>query len=123
MESSVEKRLQGLLPPPGNGPSSAREVLYRDVLLLQLAKQVGASLRGIYDDENNLRSEELAHRIRAAAPAQGEAKRAQSATPSRQRSNPRIRPAWFWAGLILGPTAALAAIAALAVRLGLLPGP
>ena len=62
MESSVEKRLQGLLPPPGNGPGSAREILFRDVLLLQLAKQVGASLRGIYDDENNLRSEELAHR-------------------------------------------------------------
>ena len=116
MEISVEEKLRKLLQAPGPGPDSARDALLRDVLLLQLALQVGASVRGIYDDKTILREEELARRIR-------EANRATWEISPRLRSHKGIRNGLILAGLILGLLAAIAAIAALAVKLSLLAGP
>ena len=116
MASSVEKRLRELLQVPRTGPNSARDDLLRDVLLLQLAQQVGASVRGIYDDKKIMREEELARRIR-------EADRATWEQPSRLRSHKGMRKGLILASLILGPLAAIAALAALAVHLSLLPWP
>ena len=76
MAHSVEKRLRELLQVPSTGPDSAR-----DNLLLQLAQQVGASVRGIYNDKRKLREEEPARRI-------GEADRATWEKSSRLRSRP-----------------------------------
>ena len=123
MESSVEKRLRELLQAPGTGPDSGRDLLLRDVLLLQLAKQVGASVRGIYDDKTKLREEELARRIREADRAKAAVYRAPWEKPSRPRFQKRIRKGLILVGLIMGPLAAITAIAALAVQLSLLHKP
>ena len=123
MASSVEKKLGELLQMPGTGQVSARDLLLRDVLFLQLAKQVGASVRGIYDDKTKLREEELARRIREADRAIVAEYRAPWEFSPRPRFQQRIRKGLILAGLILGPLAAIAAIAALAVRLSLLAGP
>ena len=122
MESAVEKRLQGLLHQRDSVAGSPRELLFSDVLLLQLAKDVGAPLRGVYDGESQLRAEEIALRIRKAELEPAEKTRSHLAAPSRRRSSRVKRRTWVWAGLILGPISAIAAISALAVRLGLLPG-
>lgn len=123
MAISVEMRLRELLELPGTGLDSARGALLRDVLLLQLAQQVGASLRGIYDEKIILREEELAHRIREADRAQAAVYRAPWEQSPRPRFHKRLRQGLILAGLILGSLAAIAAIAALAVQLSLLPGP
>lgn len=122
MASSVEKRLRELLQMPITGPGSARDVLLRDTLLLQLAKQVGASVRGIYDDKFQLREEDIARRIREADRAQAAVYRAPWEKSWRPRFRKGIRKGLILAGLILGPLAAIAAIVALAVQLSLLPG-
>ena len=123
MAISVEKRLRKLLRVPGTGPDSARDLLLRDVLLLHLARQVGASVRGIYDGETNLREEELARRIREADHAPTAVYRAPWEKSPRPRFRKGIRKALILASLIFGSLAAMGAIAALAVKLSLLPGP
>ncbi len=136
MASAAEKRLKALLQEPGTGPVSERDLLLRDTLLLQLARDVGAPLRGVYDHNGKLREEEIARRIREAdrklrkRPSRRrsregirEADRARRESPLQRRTRERIRTALVWASLILGALAILAAIVALAVRLSLLPEP
>ena len=121
MQNLVEKRLQRLIPSSENGPVSAREVLYRDVLLLQLAKQVGAPLHGIYDDDRQLRLEEITQRIRQATQNQPE-NRASGVRRSRHGFNLGFRSGWVWVSLILVPFGAIAIVSFVAIQLGLLPG-
>lgn len=121
MQRAVEKRLQALLRMPGGRPQTERATLFRDVLLVQLAMRVGASLRGVYDDQDNLRTEELARRIRQAA---AEAAPARRRPRGRSPRPPRriTRPGWILASLLMLSAATVTAVSALAIQMGLLPG-
>ena len=122
MQRAVEKRLQVLLRMPGGGPQGERATLFRNVLLVQLAMRVGASLRGVYDDQDNLRTDEIARRIRQAAAETARVTRRRSRGPTPSRPAPLRRPGWLLAGLLMVSAATVTAISALAIQMGLLPG-
>ncbi len=122
MQSAVEKRLQALLRMPNGGPQAARNALFRDVLLVQLARRVGASLRGVYDDQDNLRTAEIARRIRQAASETARVQRRRSRRRPTQRPPHVSRPSWILATLFMLSVAMVTAVSALAIQMGLLPG-
>lgn len=120
--SAVERRLQVLLRMPAGGPQAARVALFRDVLLVQLAMRLGAPLRGVYDEQNNLRTEEIARRIRQAAAASGRVRRRRASPRTRQRPSRVARPGWIVVSLLMLCAATVTAASALAIQMGLLPG-
>jgi hypothetical protein len=122
MQRAVEKRLQALLRMPDGGAQADRATLLRDVLLVQLAMRVGASLRGVYDDQDNLRTEEIARRIRQAAAEMAQVKRRRSHGRAASRPARARRPGWMLASLLMLSAATVTAVSALAIQMGLLPG-